>query len=397
MNTSSKKVVFILPKLTGYGGLQIENIGFINALIRYSNLKVEVLTIEIDKEFKSLIHDNVVFYKIEFTVILKCLSIWFLKLLIKTRFNLKKSLRIYLERYPSPLNIILINNTKANDIIFCSYHPQNIVKNIQDFCNKNQRQFVFHQISEPHSKYNYFYESLTPRDLILISSESKFEKIFRINKKTRFENIKQWIYLNESCFLKLKSFQSSVISFGVICRLDKEKNLQLILKATKLIKDYNFKIKIYGTGNEYDNLNLLTKKFDICDKVFFKGITDFESRYKAYEEIDVFICSSMSEGGPITVLEAMASGIPVISTNVGDVSKRIVSNFNGYVLENNFDYNELSKLMLIYIKKTELIEKHGRNGRIRYIKNYHSKVAREIFVNKFCDIINSSNLDKNIS
>lgn len=395
MKTSCKTVVIILPKLTGYGGLQIENIGFINALVNYANIKVKVLNIEFDKELKSLVHQDTLFCKIGFTLISKCLSVWFLKLLIKTRFNLKKSLRIYLERYPSPLNSIIINNTKANDIIFCSSHPQNIVKNIQDFCNKNQRQFVFHQISEPHSKYKYFYESLTHRDLILISSERKFEKIFKINKKPRFENIKQWIYLNEGNFLKLKRFKSSCISFGVVCRLDKEKNLQLILKATKLIKDYNFEIKIYGTGNEYDNLNLLTKKFDICDKVFFKGITDFESRYKAYKEIDVFICSSMSEGGPITVLEAMASGIPVISTNVGDVSKRIVSNFNGYVLENNFDYNELSKLMLIYINKKSLIMEHGRNGRTLYINNYHSSIAREIFVNKFCDKRVNNDLYKN--
>ncbi|GGE10686.1 glycosyltransferase [Psychroflexus salis] len=380
---SNKSILIILPKLTGYGGLQLENIGFINALVENSDLKVKVLSIEIDRESKALINSNAEFVKLKNSIVFKCLSVWFFKVLIKSKINFKKTIRTYLSRYPQLLNPYLLKFTKVDDLIFCSLHPQKMVSHIQQFCNENERQFIFHQIAEPHQKYSSFYQSLTKKDILLISSDSKFNKINELNAKPRFKRIKQWIYTHENEFLNSKLKLNKHVTFGLISRLDKEKNIQLLLQATKLIKNDNFKVLIYGDGNEAESLKSYVSKLQLYNKINFMDSINYNNRYKAYQDIDVFVCSSWSEGGPITVLEAMASGLPVISTNVGDVPNRVINDHNGFVLNDNDDHIELSNYMLEYIKNPKLIENHGKNGRKRYLNEYHSSIAKKMFINCF--------------
>ena len=381
--SSSKTILIILPKLTGYGGLQLENIGFINALCKKTNLRVKVFTIDINKESKALINNRAEFFSLKMSLVFKCFSIWFLKLLFRTNFNFQQSVRIYLGSYPKLINTYLVNETKENDIIFCSLHPQNLVQHVHQFCNLNNRQFIFHQISKPHPKYDVFYKSLTEKDTVLISSYEKYSEIKKRNPKPKFLNIKQWIYTDEDKFLNLKkhSSKNNKIVFGIISRLDKEKNVMLLLKAVNQIKNYDFKVIIFGNGKNLNTLKDFADNQNITDKVYFKGSIEYNNRHKAYAQINVFICTSVNEGGPITVLEAMASEIPVISTNVGDVPNRIINEYNGYVLKDNDSPIELSELMLNYINNPKLIKEHGKNGRVWYKNEYHSQVAKGIFVN----------------
>lgn len=383
MKTPHKSILVILPKLTGYGGMEIENIGFINALAQNSDLKVKVLSIEIDRESKDLINSDVEFVKLKSSLVFKCLSVWFFKVLIKSKLNFKKTIRTYVCRYPQLLNPYILKYTKVDDIIFCSLHPQKIVRQIHQFCNENERQFVFHQISEPHQKYSSFYQSLTKKDIVLISSDSKLKRINELNTKPRFKRIEQWIYTHENEFIDLKPKFSKEVIFGVISRLDKEKNIQLVLQATKLIKNDNFKLIIYGNGNEAESLKSYTSNQKLNKKVTFKGSINYNNRYRAYQDIDVFLCSSLNEGGPITVLEAMASRLPVISTNVGDLPNRVISDHNGYILSNNNDHKELSEKMKFYIDNPKLIKKHGQESRKLYLQKFHSEKGIKKFVDRF--------------
>ena len=377
---TSKTILIILPKLTGYGGLQLENIGFINALCERTNLKVKVFSVDIDDQSQSLINKRVEFFSLKMSLVFKCISIWFFKLLVRNKINLRQSVRIYLGRYPKLINTYLDNETKENDIIFCSLHPQNLVQHVHQFCNLNQRKFFFHPIEDLHIKYSKFYKNLTSEDTVLISSPHKREQFKKYTDKPKFKNIKQWIYTEENKFFQNKNIVEGQVIFGVISRLSKRKNIILLLKAINEIKTYNFKVLIFGEGTELESLKLFSKENNLKDIVFFMGNINYKKRHYAYAKINVFICSSWSEGGPITVLEAMASEVPVISTNVGDVPNRIINNQNGFVLKDNDSYAELSGLMLNYINNLKLTATHGKNGRIRYKKKYHSEVAKEIFV-----------------
>ena len=54
-----------------------------------------------------------------------------------------------------------------------------------------------------------------------------------------------------------------------------------------------------------------------------------------YYKSDVLICTSFVEGLSLSILEAMSIGLPIISTDTGGVNEQIVSEENGYIIENN--------------------------------------------------------------
>ena len=112
------------------------------------------------------------------------------------------------------------------------------------------------------------------------------------------------------------------IILGYIGRLSREKNIDRIIKAfSLLVSDYeNIILLIAGKGNYYHSLKKMVRP-ELRDRIKFLGEVKDSSSF--YNRIDIFINVSDFEGGPITLMEALASGKVVISTNVGLVPELI--------------------------------------------------------------------------
>jgi glycosyltransferase involved in cell wall biosynthesis len=96
-------------------------------------------------------------------------------------------------------------------------------------------------------------------------------------------------------------------------RLTYPKNYQLLLEAfARTQKQINSRLLILGQGEERTSLGELTHKLEIQDKVIFLGFQKNPFKYMAIS--DIFVLSSRWEGFPNVILEAMACGVPVIST-----------------------------------------------------------------------------------
>lgn len=128
------------------------------------------------------------------------------------------------------------------------------------------------------------------------------------------------------------------VSFITVGRLSPEKNQQMLIKAflrlAQTIKE--IQLLVVGSGADMAELQALVEQEGAANKVKFIGhVTDVEN-YLAIS--DIFLLSSKVEGLPLAVLEAMAAGLPIISTNVGGI-KDIVSD-NGILVspddENGF-------------------------------------------------------------
>ena len=76
-----------------------------------------------------------------------------------------------------------------------------------------------------------------------------------------------------------------------------------------------------------------------------KMLVDFGSIRKWYNSLDCYVCFSIFEGGPLPVLEAMACGIPCISSPVGQVPEIIIDGENGFIVETMEELKE--KLVLL--------------------------------------------------
>jgi glycosyltransferase involved in cell wall biosynthesis len=119
---------------------------------------------------------------------------------------------------------------------------------------------------------------------------------------------------------------------GTVGRLEEQKGLQYLLDAVRILRrgGKNAFLLVAGSGREEARLREQATRDGIEDAVFFLGPRrDIPELYRA---MDVFALPSLWEGGPITLLEAMASGLPVVATPVGFVPEVVRDGVNGFLV-----------------------------------------------------------------
>ncbi len=118
-----------------------------------------------------------------------------------------------------------------------------------------------------------------------------------------------------------------------VCRLITRKRMDLLIEAVSFAKKSGFVIQlnIAGKGNLMERLQGLTRTLGVADSVNFMGRVPVERMPQVYRDNDVFVMSSAHEGMSNAMLEAMSSGLPIITTRCEGVEELISD--NGIVLE----------------------------------------------------------------
>lgn len=158
---------------------------------------------------------------------------------------------------------------------------------------------------------------------------------------------------------------------GVVGRLSPEKNIPGFLEvARKLSGKYErFRFVIVGDGPERNCLEGLTMKLELSGKVQFTGfLTDMEEVYAA---LDMLVISSSMEGIPLTALEAMRHGIPVVSTRVGGVPEVIDHEVNGLIVDAG-DMDALSRAIETLVIDNDKYMTISRNAREKIRREFNS-------------------------
>jgi len=134
-------------------------------------------------------------------------------------------------------------------------------------------------------------------------------------------------------------------------RLEKEKNLEFLIKSFVFIKKHNSctKLILIGDGRERRNLENLVKGLKIKN-VQFMGFQNSNKVPEFLNCADIFVLTSLHEGSPTVVKEALACGVPVISTDVGDLPEIITSEDYGLLVEST-NPKELADKILVALDK----------------------------------------------
>ena len=110
-----------------------------------------------------------------------------------------------------------------------------------------------------------------------------------------------------------------------------------LLEAFSIVKnesqDKKIKLIITGTGSQEEEIKQKCRQLNLTDCVEFTGWTVGEKKKTLILSSQALVLPSYNEGLPIAILEAMSYGMPIISTEVGDISSAVLNNENGFLIK----------------------------------------------------------------
>lgn len=220
---------------------------------------------------------------------------------------------------------------------------------------------------------------------MLFQSQGAADFYFK-EKKGKYEIIPNPCLLPPMCCKQKKKGLIKIVSTS---RLAEEKNLDILLAAFRRCKACEqAELFIYGEGNKEEELKRQTHKLDLDKRVHFQGKVD--NVFEQIKDADIFVLVSSNEGMPNGLIEAMALGIPSITTNcmTNNTNSLVKNEINGVIVRKR-NIDELTKAIdrLAFDKKfadeiskkakkirEDLSEKHIN----KRIYDFYRKILRDL-------------------
>lgn len=213
--------------------------------------------------------------------------------------------------------------------------------------------------------------------LVVLSEEWK-SNLQVIKTKTPKIVIENYSTIHKEC-LKRKNHEEKIILFlGFITELKGCFDIPDIVKKV-VEQNPNVKFILAGSG-EIEKLQNLIKEKRISQYISFPGWVKKEEKEVLLKNADIFFLPSYTEAMPMSILEAMGYGLPIVSTNVGGIPQLVEEGKNGYITEPG-DIMNLSKCLIQIVGDTnECFEMGKRSMEIaetKYSKETHlDKIMR---------------------
>lgn len=156
------------------------------------------------------------------------------------------------------------------------------------------------------------------------------------------------------------------------------KGFDVLLKTfAKLRKKFpDAKLFIVGSGTDLQRLEGIVHELGIGESVIFAGAVDHEALMRYIRAADVFVLNSSYEGFSHLVLETMAIGVPVVTTNVGGNPEAVTDGVNGFLVKPN-DQSALQSRITQLLEKSDLYKKVVQGGKARVAEFTDEKVLTE--------------------
>ncbi len=172
-------------------------------------------------------------------------------------------------------------------------------------------------------------------------------------------------------------------------RLDPEKNVELVIRAFKkaLIKTPKTELIIVGDGVDKSRLEQIVVKNKLNDSVKFLGRVMPPDLYEIYKIGDVFVTASEIETQGIVLIEAAATGLPLIAVDEGAVSEVCRNGENGILCKPG-DVNEMSDAMFKIMNDKAIMKKYGEAS-LEIAREHNFEKTLDAFINIYNRVISS--------
>ncbi len=294
---------------------------------------------------------------------------------ITKKYNFKKSLRMF-ERSVYDFKPDVINIHLGYAALYLSFMKRKL---------KIPLVFTHHSTPLPQEKLHliYFRKKI---DHYVGICDSSYDTL--VNKLNLPANKISKIYNGIPLFSKKRIISEKVKTILCVGNLRKPKNYPFLFKSLKNVFTYLKEqalplpiLKIAGVGSEKNSLMNLAEQLNISEQIYFLGLR--EDIENLFYTSDLYVIPSTHEGFSISLLEAQASGIPIIATDVGGNSEIISRGKNGLLIESN-NIEELTDAIIELYSDKEKRIKFGQEALI----NSH-KFTIEKSASKYLNLYNT--------
>jgi sugar transferase (PEP-CTERM/EpsH1 system associated) len=188
--------------------------------------------------------------------------------------------------------------------------------------------------------------------------------------------------INTQAF-NLTKTAGNAVRFIHIARFNPVKDQANLLHAFALLVNKNglkpieVKLTMVGDGELMTSLKALTTELSLNEYVQFTGARNDIA--ELLSTADVFVLSSIAEGIPMTVLEAMSSGLAIISTRVGGLPELIEHGVSGYLVDKQ-NSEALADAMHQYLDDKNKIIEHGHKGQLLIAEKFEESAVVQAYL-----------------
>jgi glycosyltransferase involved in cell wall biosynthesis len=179
--------------------------------------------------------------------------------------------------------------------------------------------------------------------------------------------------VDPSVFVPVAHDADATQPFRILCvgRLTPAKGQRVLIDACRQLRNNgrDFRLVIVGTGPDEAELKALVNQYGLDDLVQFTGALNQEQVIAHYAKADAFALPSFSEGIPVVLMEAMASGVPCVTTRITGIPELIRDGVDGLLVTPS-DADELADALTALMDDPELRQDIARQGREKVLAEF---------------------------
>ncbi len=345
-----KKIFFIIPSIAGGGTERV----LVNLLENFDKNKLKPICI--------------FYYSFNVYQLPSDIRVFNLRL-ARTNSKFRKIMR----SFKRIIKIIRLINAENPDVIFSFLNRVNIITIIAYIFSRHKPKLIISERNSPSHELStkldkiiiYLMRILYPRahEIVANSVGIKIDLIENFNlpedkikvifNPVNLEKIKK---LAKEEIDEHKWFKERIPIIINVARLVEQKGQIYLIKAFKLVREcISARLVILGNGEMKNYLVQIANDLGISDDIYFLGFQ--KNPYKFMKNSSIFILSSLFEGFPNVIIEAMACGTPVISSDCPSGPGEIITSGTNGILVPPADENDLAEAILSLLKDKNLREK----------------------------------------
>lgn len=227
---------------------------------------------------------------------------------------------------------------------------------------------------------------------VLICLSNYWKTFFKTNFHIKNIAIINNVVISPKLIGKKNNLTNTIKNVLFLGRIGDNKGIFDVIQAIIKNKNiYNNKIKLHiGGDGDIKKLKKVIEENKLQNIVEYVGWVSDTEKDRLLLKSDIYILPSYAEGLPISILEAMNYGIPIISTNVGGIPEIVKHQYNGILFQPG-DIDAIENALQFFINQPQKIEEYGRNS-LELIQPYLPNTVIEQLVQCYQSILTPSKI-----